>query len=76
MGIRIMHLLVMQKYAPVAAGACGRILQPRMSPLDIRRSFVLILKRPTGSQQRLQPLMRRSFLISRRSAREIQEPER
>ena len=76
MGIRIMHLLGMQRYAPVAAGACGRTLQPRMDLLDIRKSSALILLRPIGNLQLLQLLMKRSFPISRRSVRETQEPER
>ena len=62
------------EFAPVDAGACGRILQPRTSPLDILKSSVLTLQRQTGSLQLLQPLMKRSFPISRRSVREIREP--
>ena len=60
----------------VAAGACGRTLQPRMDLLDIRKSSALILLRPIGNLQLLQLLMKRSFPISRRSVRETQEPER
>ena len=35
----------MQKYAPAAAGICGKTLQNRIRPLDIRRNSVPILQK-------------------------------